>query len=53
MNIRFYNARILRTNDNHTFNITKGELWVKGNKIVYIGNGKDVSSATTGDEVLV
>lgn len=37
MNIRFYNAKILQTAENHTFHIVEGELWVKGDSIVYIG----------------
>lgn len=37
MNIRFYNAKILQTAENHTFRIVEGELWVKGDSIVYIG----------------
>ena len=40
MNTRFYNARILKTNEDHSFDIVSGELWVKGNEIVYIGDGK-------------
>ena len=36
MNIRFYNAQIL----NKDFEIEKGELYVKGNRISYIGPGK-------------
>lgn len=44
MNIRFYNGKILRTKENHSFEISEGELWVKGNKIVYLGDGKDLES---------
>lgn len=40
MNIRFYNAKILITNDNESFSIINGELWVEGNKITYIGSGE-------------
>ena len=42
MNIRFYNGKILRTKENHSFEISEGELWVKGNEIVYLGDGKDL-----------
>lgn len=42
MNIRFYNGKILRTKENHSFEISEGGLWVKGNKIVYLGDGKDL-----------
>lgn len=41
MNIRFYNAKILRLKEHHTFAIEEGELWVKGDRICYIGDGKD------------
>ncbi len=41
MNIRFYNAKILKTKEDHTFEIVNGQLWVKENKIVYIGDGSD------------
>ena len=41
MNIRFYNAKILKTNDDHSFAVEEGELWVKGNTIHYIGDGTD------------
>ena len=39
MNIRFYNARILSMDG--SCDIVSGELWVQGNKILYIGNGTD------------
>lgn len=42
MNIRFYNARILVPAEKHKFRIVEGELWVKGDHICYIGDGKDV-----------
>lgn len=42
MNIRFYNAKILLTKEDRNFELTEGELWVKGNRIVYIGDGKDL-----------
>ncbi len=51
MNTRFYNARILLTEDDHSFRIVDGELWTKGNSIAYIGDGSDVNSAPgLGDE---
>jgi 5-methylthioadenosine/S-adenosylhomocysteine deaminase len=40
MNTRFYHARILQTNDDETFDVIEGELWVEGSRIVYIGDGK-------------
>lgn len=41
MNTRFYNARILLTREDKSFEILEGELWVKGNTICYIGDGRD------------
>lgn len=41
MNIRFYHAKILTLQENCTFEIIEGELWVKGSRIVYIGDGTD------------
>lgn len=41
MNIRFYNAKILKLQDNHKFTVEEGELWVKGDEICYIGDGTD------------
>ncbi len=41
MNIRFFNAKILLLSENHRFSLEEGELWVKGNKIAYIGDGKE------------
>ncbi len=41
MNIRFYNAKILVTKEDKTFEIVEGELWVKGNTICYVGDGSD------------
>ena len=53
MNTRFYNAKILTLAENHKFNIVEGELWVKGNTICYIGDGKDVADVCKGEEVLI
>lgn len=53
MNIRFFNARILKTNDDHSFDIVEGELWVKGNEIVYIGDGSDAGNVVKGSDVIV
>lgn len=39
MNIRFYNAKILRSLPEHHFRVEEGELWVKGDTICYIGAG--------------
>ena len=55
MNVRFYNAKILRLKDDskHEFECIAGELWVKGTEICYIGDGKDVSSVCKGDDVII
>ena len=53
MNIRFYNAKILKTKPDHTFGILSGELWVKENRIVYIGDGKDVDGVCQKNEMIV
>ena len=47
MNIRFYNAKILKLQDNHKFTIEEGELWVKGDSICYIGDGADADKVFT------
>ncbi|MGN0376218.1 MAG: amidohydrolase [Suilimivivens sp.] len=39
MNIRFYNARILTMEENK--DIFQGEVWVKDERIVYVGDGKN------------
>ncbi|HIZ08551.1 MAG TPA: amidohydrolase [Candidatus Eubacterium avistercoris] len=39
MNTRFYNARILLLNEADSFEVIKGELWVKGDLICYVGDG--------------
>ena len=53
MNIRFYNAKILVPAENHKFQITEGELWVKGKEICYIGDGKTgVDAVCKNGEVL-
>ena len=49
MNLRFYNANVLLLNRDlgakdageHRFDLIQGELWVKGNRILYIGDGTD------------
>ena len=49
MNIKFKNAKILKTNDDHSFDVIEGELWVVGNEIIYIGDGSDVATAVSGE----
>lgn len=46
MNIKFINAKILKTHNDHSFDVVTGELWVKGNEIIYIGDGSDVADVT-------
>lgn len=53
MNIRFYNAKILTLQGDKTFSLTEGELWVKGDRICYIGDGKDAAKVCRGDEVII
>ena len=53
MNIRFYNAKMLLPGQGHGFEIKEGELWVKGNQICYIGDGKDLSHVFSGDEIVI
>ncbi|MDD6057635.1 MAG: amidohydrolase family protein, partial [Clostridiales bacterium] len=53
MNIRFYNVKILKSEENHKFSILDGELWIKGNTICYLGDGTDVSDVCKEGEVLV
>ena len=52
MAIRFQNAKILLTNDNHTFDIIEGELWTSGNQILYVGDGSDAPQPE-GSDVIV
>ncbi|MCR4843179.1 MAG: amidohydrolase [Eubacterium sp.] len=47
MNIRFYNARILTMEGD--LEIMEGELWVKGNRIVYVGDGSDTDKIYRDD----
>lgn len=49
MNVRFYHAKILTLQDHHKFQLIEGELWVKGNRIVYIGDGEDTKQSFLWD----
>ena len=42
MNIRFYHAKILMTDENKKFSILNGELWVENDSFSYIGDGKEL-----------
>ena len=42
MNIRFYNARILSMKEGQP--LFKGELWIKDNRILYVGDGSDIDT---------
>ncbi len=53
MNIRFYNAKMLLPGQGHGFEIKEGELWVKGNQICYIGDGKDTVACLFRDEIVI
>ena len=53
MNIKFKNARILQTNDDHSFDILNGELWVQGDLISYIGDGESGLPEAKPGEIVV
>lgn len=53
MNIRFYNAKILLTDETQGFRIIEGELWVKGNTICYLGDGTDVEQVCKKPEDII
>ncbi len=40
MNVRFYHAKILQPQPDHSWKLLEGELWVAGNTISYLGDGK-------------
>ncbi len=42
MNIRFYNARILTMEEGKP--IFNGEIWIKNEKIIYVGDGKNLDN---------
>lgn len=52
MNIRFYNAKILKNGNGHEFEIVEGQLWVVGNKIAYIGDGSNTDSVTVKNPII-
>lgn len=54
MNVRFYNAKILCLKDDakREYQITEGELWVRGDAIAYIGDGRDTSSVLQPGEMI-
>ena len=51
MNTRFYNAKILVTREDKSFEIREGELWVRGNTICYIGDGREGEAADAAGRV--
>lgn len=51
MNTKFYNARILRLAEGHNFEIINGEVWVKGNRIFYVGDGSDTDRVLKGESI--
>ena len=53
MNIRFYHAKILLTKADHTFEVTEGELWVRGDHICYIGDGTDISAVCKENDIII
>lgn len=54
MNVRFYNAKILCLKDDakREYRIVEGELWVRGDSIVYIGDGSDTDKVLKPGEVI-
>lgn len=55
MNVRFYNAKILclKDDEKREYQIIEGELWVRGDSIVYIGDGNDTGSVLKAGEVII
>ena len=55
MNVRFYNAKILCLKDDakREYQIIEGELWVRGDSIAYIGDGRDTGSVLQPGEVIL
>jgi len=55
MNIRFYNARIVAPSqkDKDNIEVIKGEVWVKGDTIVYVGDGKDSDKVFAQNDIII
>ena len=49
MNIRFYNAKILTMEE--PVQVTEGQLWVSGQKIVYVGPDEEIETVGSGDRL--
>ena len=49
MNIRFYHARILTMDGGCV--LQEGELWTSGNRIAYIGPGKDAKDIVWDEQI--
>ncbi len=47
MNIRFYHAKILTLREDEQFTIVEGELWVKDDRIIYLGDGAEPTRIRT------
>ena len=52
MNIRFYNAKILKLVSGHQFEIMEGQLWVCNDEIIYMGDGIDVEHVADGRPII-
>lgn len=50
MNIRFYNARIMVLDREEKPALVRGELWVQGNQIIYVGDGQDSRAQEVASE---
>lgn len=55
MNVRFYNAKILclKDDEEREYRIVEGELWVRGDSIIYIGDGSDTDKVLKPGEVIL
>ena len=53
MNTRFTNARLLMPDKGHSFKIIKGEIWVKGDTIVFSGTENEASDYLKNNEVIL
>ncbi|MEG0805536.1 MAG: amidohydrolase [Lachnospiraceae bacterium] len=53
MNIRFFNAKVLLSNKENGFELLENQqLWVKGNRICYIGDDASLTKANAGEPIL-
>ena len=53
MNTRFTNARLLMPDKGHSFKIINGEIWTKGDTIVFSGTEKQAADHLKNSDVIV